>query len=230
MCHIVQEDIKKCSDMCSNVISLLGKISANRRVDVSHEIHDIKLCKRYLSESYKVLDWSRSRLEELDGIIDKYDSIRERLLVEAMDGENGLLSGLSLLEDMRWNVQELSDRLSRLEAICRDFLEGKLGEDEFMRKMDEAVPDAVGYARSVRDSSYHFGSVVNASLCRVKEIVEAWEEKRSKEEEMKRVVASRFRKALMALIAALVLSLLPGWVQQYISTIIGLMTALMPFL
>ncbi|WP_157666158.1 hypothetical protein [Methanopyrus sp. KOL6] len=67
-----------------------------------------------MSESYKVLGWSHSRLEELDGIIDKYDSIRERLLVEAMDGENGLLSGLSLLEDMRWNVQELSDRLSRL--------------------------------------------------------------------------------------------------------------------
>ncbi|WP_456434599.1 hypothetical protein [Methanopyrus sp.] len=139
------------------------------------------------------------------------------------------MSGLSLLEDMEWNVQELSDRLGRIEAICRDFLEGKLGEDEFMREMNEAVPDAVGYARSIRDSFYHLGAVVNASLCRVKEVIDAWEEKRSKEE-IKRIEASKFRKTLMALVAALILSLLPGWIHQYISAIIGLMTALMPFL
>ncbi len=99
-----------------------------------------------------------------------------------------------------------------------------------MREMDEYVPDAVGYAMSVRDSSYHFGSVVNASLCRVKEIVETWEEKRSKEEEMKRVETSRFRKTLTALVAALILSMLPGWVQQYVSSIIGLVAALIQFL
>jgi hypothetical protein len=223
----VQKAVKDDVTGCSQLLDLLNKCK-EKGVDVESMVHDVELSKRYLEESDRVLDWSHTRLEELQRTIDEHEEIRDRLLVEAMDGENGLLAGISLLEDMRQDLREFSKRVERARSLCQDFLDGKLEKDQFLQELKSVIPDLVGYAKSVRDSAYKFGSVVDASWCRVNELIESWEQKRSLEEVRKHQVRSKLQGLLLTLLAAVLVPMLPPGVQQYLSTVISVLATLLP--
>ncbi|WP_457614221.1 hypothetical protein [Methanopyrus sp.] len=80
---------------CDDLLKLLEECK-KRNVDVSAEEHDVRLARERLADALPVLDWTSERLDEIDDAV----SGNERLLVEAVDGANGLLAARSTLYDM----------------------------------------------------------------------------------------------------------------------------------
>jgi hypothetical protein len=92
----------------------LLKRCKKKNVDVSAEEYDVRLAKERLAEALPVLDWALERFGDIDSAV----SGNERLLVEAVDGSNGLLAERSTLYDMLKDLDDLEGILRDAKSAC----------------------------------------------------------------------------------------------------------------
>ncbi|MEO2241646.1 MAG: hypothetical protein ABGY09_06210 [Euryarchaeota archaeon] len=122
-----------------------------------------------LVEVLPVLNWTLDRLKEIKSTVSR----NERLLVEAVDGSNGLLAARSTLYDMLEDLEGLEGILRNARSVCEDFLAGKVNAKEFKERLDNVLARGaglVGTAASLRESAYRVGSLVDAAWVRVKDL------------------------------------------------------------
>jgi len=130
----------KAVQACDDLLRLLRKCK-EKNVDVSAEEHDVRLARERLAEALPVLDWALERLEDIDSAV----SGDERLLVEAVDGSNGLLAARSTLYDMLKDLDDLEGILRDAKSACENFLAGKADEKVFRSGWTVCWPGVPGW-------------------------------------------------------------------------------------
>jgi len=164
---------------------LLGEVS-KKGVDVSSVKPNVDLSIKYLNDALSLYEWSYS---VLNSMINKLNGSSSDVMVDVIDGNNGVLSARYYLEYSIRDLNDLGKMVSKAVGECRDFLAGKVGKDEFVSELKGTLTSGagvVGLSASVRDSAYKVAAFVDAS----------WERLSGDEKEESVVKASRMRSYL----------------------------------
>ncbi len=164
----VVNELKSTLDKVNELENLMDKCS-DKGADISNSIADVKLSKRYLSDALQIYEWSYQVMDNMLSNVRSDES--DTVIVDIIDGDNGILTARYYLLYTDRDVGDLSDMVNRAIDLCNDFLAGKITVDKFESDLSgvlSAGAGIVGLSASIRDSAYRVARVVDSAWIRMK--------------------------------------------------------------